>query len=408
MLNPAASEGPHQRPYVGNQHVQWNEIRLDDLPTMSVSAAELDRFRVRSGDLLVCEGGDIGRTAVWTSERTDCCYQKALHRLRPRRPSEVPRFFYYVMAAAAGRGAFHADGNQSTIIHLTGEKLRRQRFPFPPSATQQRIADFLDRKTGVIDDLIEKKERLVALLREKRQALITQAVTKGLDPKVPMKESGQTFLPKIPVAWEIVPLRHLLSFGPKNGISPPPAAAGGVLSFSISAVRAGGVNIEGNEKWVDLAMADAKPYLVRPGDLLLMRGNGSLDLVGTVGLVARAPEGCIYPDILMAMRPNERVLGDFLVAALNAPYVREQVTMLAKTSNGTFKVSGADVRTLCIAVPPAEEQAQLVGSLGSGLAGLDQTISLTDASVAKLREYRQALITAAVTGQLDVARDDAA
>lgn len=285
---------------------------------------------------------------------------------------------------------------------FNGPELGALPVPLVPLDQQRRIADFLDRKTASIDTLIEKQEQLLALLAEKRQALITQAVTKGLDPNVPMKDSGSDVLPSIPQGWSLIPLRYLLSFGPRNGISPPPATADGALSFSISAVRDGKVSIEGNEKFVELDHATARSYWLAPGDILLMRGNGNLSLVGTCGLVEHVPAECTYPDILMRMRVGRRLLAEFLVAAINSPYVRGQVETLAKTANGTFKVSGEDVRTLQVAVPPLDEQERIVAHVRNELRRLDGLAQRAQATIEKLREYRQALITAAVTGQLDV------
>ncbi len=287
---------------------------------------------------------------------------------------------------------------------LRTEQWRKLPLAIPPEPLQRRIADFLDRKTAAIDALIAKKEQLLTLLAEKRQALVTQAVTKGLDPNAPMKDSDYAALPAIPRDWQIVPLRYLLSFGPRNGISPPSAPdRDGVLSFSISAVREGRVTIDGNEKFVDLDRAFARAYWLAPGDILLMRGNGNLSLVGTCGLVESTPDECTYPDILMKMRVGRRLLPKFLVSAINSPYVRGQVETLAKTSNGTFKLSGEDVRTLRIAVPPLEEQERIVAYLRKEISRLDGVARRVEAMIEKLREYRQALITAAVTGKLEVA-----
>ena len=98
-------------------------------------------------DLLVCEGGEVGRCALWTSEETRFGFQKALHRLRPRNTRhDVPRFMYYTLRAAAKGNAFN-DGHLSTIAHLTGDKLRAHRFPFPPLAEQESLVNFLDSVT---------------------------------------------------------------------------------------------------------------------------------------------------------------------------------------------------------------------------------------------------------------------
>lgn len=114
---------------------------------------------------------------MWRGELEECCYQKAVHRLRPVKRQEHPRFFYYVMYVAARLGLFVATGNPNTIDHLTADQLGQHRFPFPPSAEQAAIVSGLDRHCASLDALTTKIRSAIALLREYRTALITAAVT---------------------------------------------------------------------------------------------------------------------------------------------------------------------------------------------------------------------------------------
>lgn len=285
---------------------------------------------------------------------------------------------------------------------LTCEDVASLKIPVPPLAEQRAIVARLAHETARLDALLAAKQRLLALLAEKRKAIIATAVTRGLDPKVKLRDSGVPWLGQIPAHWSLVPLRYLLKLGPKNGISPQQAGPDGVLSFSISAVRDGRATIEGNEKYVALDRSVASSYYLNSGDILLVRGNGNLSLVGTCGLLETAPEECTYPDILMLMRVGERVIADLLVAAINSPYVRQQIESLAQTTNGTYKLSGEDVRTLQIALPPVQEQHAIVEYIARETAKIDAVRAATERTIALLKERRSALIAAAVTGQLDV------
>jgi type I restriction enzyme S subunit len=173
MLDGNRITGEHLAPYLRNVDVQWNRINTTDLPEMDFGPEERQRFRLCPGDLLVCEGGEVGRAAIWTGALAECFYQKALHRLRPLSDADVPRFMYYLLYTAAQRGVFAAESNPNTIDHLTAEKLRKHRFAFPPVQEQQAIAAFLDGQTARIDSLIAKKERLISLLEEKRAARLS-------------------------------------------------------------------------------------------------------------------------------------------------------------------------------------------------------------------------------------------
>jgi restriction endonuclease S subunit len=185
MLDEKRLTRTHLLPYVRNVDVQWDRVNTEELPELDIAPDEFDRFTLKHGDLLICEGGEVGRTAIWLGELKQCAFQKAIHRLRPLNDNEDRRFFFHCMSFAASTGVFVAGGNPNTIPHLTGEKLRRYRFPTPPRDEQTQIASFLDRETAKIDELVGEQRRLIELLKEKRQAVISHAVTKGLNPTRP-------------------------------------------------------------------------------------------------------------------------------------------------------------------------------------------------------------------------------
>jgi len=177
MLDAARISGNHLAPYFRNVNVQWDRLDLNDLLEMDFGAEDRVKYALRTGDLLVCEGGEVGRAAVWPGEPAGCYYQKALHRLRPSRPGEQSRFLLYVLWAAASMGVFVAEGNPNTFDHLTAEKLRCHRFPFPPFNEQRAIVTELDTRLQTISRLEDTTKRQIYVLLERRQALITAAVT---------------------------------------------------------------------------------------------------------------------------------------------------------------------------------------------------------------------------------------
>lgn len=123
MLSQKAKVGKEPLPYLGNRHVQWGRIQLEEVPTMDFDEREQEKFVLRAGDLLVCEGGEVGRTAIWHDEQTTMYYQKALHRLRPKSEAVVPEYMLGYMREAAERGLFVGHTAQTSIAHLTREKL---------------------------------------------------------------------------------------------------------------------------------------------------------------------------------------------------------------------------------------------------------------------------------------------
>jgi len=181
MLDEKRITGRYSKPYIRNVDVQWDSINVDNLPVMDFFPHETFRYILKQDDLLVCEGGEVGRTAMWRDELSECYYQKAVHRLRPISDDEISRFFYWVMYVNCKSGRFIAGGNPNTINHLTAVQLRHYRFVFPPKEEQQEIASWLDNKTGKIDEALDQTEMSIQYLYEYRSALITAAVTGKID-----------------------------------------------------------------------------------------------------------------------------------------------------------------------------------------------------------------------------------
>ena len=180
MLDTDRITGRYLVSYLRNVDVQWDAINYANLPAMDIKPDEIARYTVRDGDLLVCEGGEIGRAAVVNVGDSVIGYQKALHRLRALSEAECPRYMFYIFSWASKAGAFAGEG-QATIAHLTGEQLRRYRFPRPSKVEQEAIAEFLDGALAKLAKLSEEAESGIALLKERRNALIAAAVTGQMD-----------------------------------------------------------------------------------------------------------------------------------------------------------------------------------------------------------------------------------
>lgn len=182
MLDEKRVSGNHLAPYLRNVDVQWDRINVEELPQMDFNGSDLDRYGLRVDDLLVCEGGDVGRSAIWRGELTECYYQKALHRLRPRDvEADLPRFQFYLMQAAAKLDVFSGGQGKATIVHLTAEALRRYKFAYPGRAEQVQVVEHLDEAVGRLDKLIDEAANASQLLQERRSALISAAVTGQID-----------------------------------------------------------------------------------------------------------------------------------------------------------------------------------------------------------------------------------
>ncbi|MET7971620.1 restriction endonuclease subunit S [Streptomyces mirabilis] len=179
MLNPERASGEKLRPYLRNANVHWYEINTADMASMHFEADEVRRYSVAPGDLLVCEGGaGVAEAAVWDGRIEECYFQKSLHRVR--QSSEVPvEWLMHWLRFAKACGVFDASGNLATIPHLTGEQLRQCRIPIPHDG--QRLIRETSRRIGDMAKARTLLNRAQKRLSERRQALITAAVTGQFD-----------------------------------------------------------------------------------------------------------------------------------------------------------------------------------------------------------------------------------
>lgn len=141
MLDQKQQTGKHLRPYLRNVNVQWGKIDLTDVQEMDFLPKDREIFRLRKGDVLICEGGEVGRSAIWNDEMSECYYQKALHRARPNPELAVPEFILWLMYSLAHMGGLGDFTSQVTIAHLTGVKLKTIEFPLPSLREQKKFAN---------------------------------------------------------------------------------------------------------------------------------------------------------------------------------------------------------------------------------------------------------------------------
>lgn len=178
MLDSERQTGKCQARYLSNRDVQWFKIDSTDLKEMDFPLEARESFKILDGDLLVCEGGEVGRCAVWHGASPDFYFQKAIHRVRFNRNVMDPDFAAYQMFQKAQVTMFReVRKGESTIGHLPGDQLSRLMMLVPPLADQRAIVAYLDAKTAEIDSLIDSKRQLIEKLREYRKSLISEAVT---------------------------------------------------------------------------------------------------------------------------------------------------------------------------------------------------------------------------------------
>src|SRR5574340_13829 len=169
MSSEKARLGENQKTYIKNNNVLWGKFDFSELPQMSFDGREMEKYSLRYGDLLVCEGGEIGRAAIWREAIPGMLYQKALHRLRPKTENDIPEFMFHYLRYCAKRGILEGGATGTTIRHLPVEQLSELQLPFPPQQDQKEIAQEL---TVITDGIARIEERLDVARKVKTQALL--------------------------------------------------------------------------------------------------------------------------------------------------------------------------------------------------------------------------------------------
>lgn len=318
--------------------------------------------------------------------------------------STVPKFVSYLARSSYFADRMTADSVGIAYPAIAESRLGSLHVPVPPPREQAAIVRFLDYVDRRIRRYVHAKQKLIRLLEEQKLAITHHAVTRGLDPNVHLKPSGLEWLGMVPVHWEVLKLARVIADGPRNGTSPPVAEADGVESFSISAIRNGLVDVRVQDQKYVVGDRDAlaSTFSLCRGDVLLVRGNGNLSLVGRAGLVQDDMPGRIYPDLLMRMRVTRRCLPSFLVAALSSTAARAQVEAAARTAVGTFKINNQQVRQISLAFPPVDEQEEIMAWLESRTKPLNDARRRAEAAIALIDELRSRLISDVVSGKVDV------
>ena len=394
MLDSGRFTGQFRGSYLRNTDVQWDRVNVSDLHEMDFAPSERERYLLRAGDLLVCEGGEVGRTAIWQGELAECFYQKALHRVRPLSSREHPRFLFWIMRMVADRGVFSGTANQNTIDHLTATQLRHYRFPFPTHAEQRAIAVFLDWETARIDALVAKKERLITLLQERRTALITRAVTEGSATAREFRAIDSIVFPKVPTDWPLVKLRRLLH----QVFRPVQVTSEG--EYREIGIRSWGRGIFHKDPVKGALLDEKSIFSVVPGDFVL---NIVFAWEGAAAIVSENERGMVGSHRFPTFRIDPSVLPDYLLMVLQTAQGRSLMEVNSPGAAGRNRTIRLD-QFLAeeIPLPPINEQATIVQRFRSEESLLARLAARTADAISHLHELRIALISAAVTGKIDV------
>ena len=393
MLQPQKkSETDTEEKYLCAANVGKNSLSLDTLKTMWFSQTEKHQFDLREGDLLVVEGGDVASCAIIETPVRNLFFQNALHRVRPLHNESVAFLRYWLMTAKS-YGYIDLICNKATIAHFSKEKFIALPIPVIPQDIQSKIVSFLDLECKQIDDLLSKSRSSIEEYKKLKQAVITQAVTKGVRGEREMKESGVEWIAEIPAEWSVQRIKTIFSI--RNERNYLPLEQVNLISLYTDK---GVVQHCDIEKTTGNKASNADGYKkVYPNDMIV---NIILCWMGAIGRSNYAGVTSPAYDVYVPSSKIEckfyhyyfRTLGFSGDCYKNG---RGIMAMRWRTYSDQF-------RSIKVVVPPLEEQKEIVGYLDAKCAEIDGLIAKKEQLVKELESYKKSLIYEVVTGKREV------
>lgn len=373
--------------YARSATLQWNGLELDDVKQMWASPREIFHYSLKCGDLLISEGGDVGRSFLLKEDLSQLIYQNSINRIRLAAPGDI-RFLGYWFYAIKHNRWIDIVCNRSTIGHYTAEKVGDTEVLVPPAKTQTAIADFLDRETARIDGLIQKEQRLLAMLEEKRTALISHVVTKGLRLNAELKDSGIEWVGQIPEDWVRSRLSAVCRFEQGKAHEPYVDDEGDFICVNSRFISTEGAKVKKCLK--NLTPAKVNDVLMVMSDLPNGRALAKAFLVDEDNLYAVNQRVC-------RLRPT-RIIPLYLYYLLN----RNPHFLSYDDGHNQTHLPNAAFTQMPIFLPSDQQQQEIVSYLVNEEARFGALKSKITRAIGLLREKRTALISAAVTGKIEI------
>lgn len=380
-------------PFVALEHIVGGEGRL--VPGFEWETADAsDCATFRPGDVLYGKLRPYLRKYLQV-DRDGCCPTELLV-LRPATDGCSNRFLYYLVQSQPFVALTEATSYGVKMPRTAWEDLSPCWAWLPPPAEQRAIAAFLDRETAKIDSLISAKERQIELLREKRMAIISQAVTRGLDPNAPLKDSGIEWLGKIPAHWEVRKLKRVGSV--RYGLGqPPPEVIDGVPLIRATNVYRGTIQDAGMIFISAKDVPEGRNAMLKAGEIIVVRSGA---YTGDSALVPAAYEGAVagYDMVFTTHHGCNR----YYAWQMLTPHVLDVQFHSCRIRAAQPHLNAEELQETQVVVPPTDEQSAIANHLDFETARIDKLVARIVDHIETLREHRTALISAAVTGQIDV------
>jgi len=376
---------------VGDLDFSGNLSNADFVYISEEKWSELRRSAIEGGDIVVAKtGATIGKCGLVPDDFQRGLIASSCIKISPNRATVSPRFLLYLLVGRSSQEQILLAAGGSTRDTINIEPFGSVQVPLPPLGEQSAITAHLDQETARLDSLVAAKERVLGLLAEKRRALITRAVTRGLDPRSPLRDSGVPWLGEIPAHWEIERARWLFRERDQR------SETGEEELLTVSHLT--GVSPR-SEKDVNMFEAETTEgyKICLSGDLVI---NTLWAWMGAMGV--SLVNGIVSP-AYNVYQLGARLESRYVDALVRLPVFAEEVTRYSKgVWSSRLRLYPEGFFEVFLPVPPLSEQRAIVAHIATETDKLDELRAATELTTVLLKEHRAALIAAAVTGQIDV------
>ena len=352
---------------------------------------------VPAGSIVLSTRAPIGSLAV---ARVPLCTNQGCRCLVPKGQTQSD---YFAQLLTSCTEALNIRGKGTTFLELSGDELARFKVPVPPEPEQRLIAQFLRYETAKIDALIAQQRRLIELLNEKRQAVISNAVTKGLNPDAPMKPSGVEWLGDVPAHWKVAKCGRYVSILPGFAFPSSQFSADGEDVRLLRGVNVGVSEIRWDDVayWKRSAHDGLDPFLLQQGDIVLGMDRPIINGGIRVARIAANDLPCLLLQRVARLRPSPLLKPEYLTALLSSTFFEAHITP-ETTGVSVPHISAEQIASFVIPLPPLHEQEGIAAVLASSEQTTRSLSCESERAIELLHERRTALISAAVTGLIDV------
>jgi len=387
-----SKEGKTLRPFLRTSNVLWNKIDISSISYMPFSDEEFETLKLRRGDILVCEGGDVGRTSVWEGQLEECAYQNHLHRLRPKENNIVNYFFSYWMEyAICLRGLYVNSANRTTIPNLSAQRLKSFLIPLPPLKEQKAIAGIL----STVQSTIEKTEKVINALKNLKKSMMKHLFTYGpvAEEEAEKVELKETEIGLIPKHWEVVRVGEVVE-KMKAGGTPRRSEKrfwGGSIPFiMIEDLTKSNLYIKDAREYItEEGLEKSNAWIVPPNSLLL-------SMYATIGETAINLIPVATNQAILGIIPKKHRLNVEFGAYLLKFHAKRLLFQNIQTTQKN--INKGIVENFLIPLPPLEEQQKIAQILRS----IDQRIEKEEKYKNALQNLFKSLLHNLMTGKIRV------